>query len=287
MNSVNQYNLPQWQTILDNNDFDLFRLILSESVKNQIVCVDILYMLIRCNKLNFIDIFYRECMQNNDANSDYVISRLARDNYYEILRYMIDLGADPNTKTNPGKALVEACAHGNTQIIELLLQYGITIEYNHESIFRHVYMRNDIIIVNLLLNKFDLKLLQKEFYNACRCASIEVIKLFQNHGVEINCHPIKIFDSVIYNKDAKVLEFLLNNGLELNYEDDDIMSIIRYIILDGRVSFIKILINHGFDLSYLNRYAEKKYPSSLCRDEMTNILINHGVDAINILRLMN
>ncbi len=60
MNSVNQYNLPQWQTILDNNDFDLFRLILSESVKNQIVCVDILYMLIRCNKLNFIDIFYRE-----------------------------------------------------------------------------------------------------------------------------------------------------------------------------------------------------------------------------------
>nr|WBF70482.1 putative ankyrin repeat protein [Megavirus caiporensis] len=287
MNSTGQNNSPQLQTILDNNDFDLFRLYLSEFIKKQSDCLDILYMLIKFNKFNFMDIFYQECMQNNNSNSDYIIICLARDNHYHTLQYMIDLGVDPNTKTNPDRALIEACKYGNTQIVELLLQYGVIYEYNIKKIFRCGYSQNDITIINLFMNNFDFELLGEEFYGACSFASIEIIKLFIDRGVKINYLPEKIFDHVIYNKDAKVLELLLDNGLELNYENDIIIDTIRYIIKDGRVSFIKVLINHGFDLSCLNKYAEKKHPSSLCRDEMTNILIDHGVDAINILKLIN
>ncbi|AZL89895.1 ankyrin repeat protein [Megavirus baoshan] len=287
MNLIHQNNLSQLQTILDNNDFDLFRLSLSEFIKTQFDCVDILYILIRRNKLIFINILYQECMQNNSANSDYVILSLARDNHYDILRYMIDLGADLHTKTNPGRALVEACVNGNTQIIELLLQYGVMVESNTSSIFCHAYGKNDIIVINLLLNYLDIEILKEEFYDACKYADIEIIKLFIDRGININCCPKKIFDHVIYNHNAKVFELLLDNGLELNYEDDYIISIIRYIIVDGRVSFINILINDGFDLSCLNKYAEKKIPRSFSRDEMTNILMNNGVDAVNILKLLN
>ncbi|ANB50885.1 hypothetical protein [Powai lake megavirus] len=286
MNPMNQNNLSQWQTIIDNNDYDSFCL-KSKFYKNKFECVDILYMLIRCNKLNFIDIFYQECMQNNDIISDYIVSCLARENYLDVLRYMINLGADPLTKTNPGGALIEACKNGNTEIIKLLLQFGVTNEYDIGRIFYPIYLRNDIAIANLLLDNFDLKLLEKEFISAIEFASVEIIKLFYNRGIKINyCHK-KLFGSVIYNKDAQVLEFLLNNGLELNCEDDDVMLTINHIIKNCRVSIIKILINHGFDLTCLNKYVEKKIPRSIYHDEMNKILMNHGVDPVNILKLRN
>ncbi|AVL94456.1 ankyrin repeat protein [Moumouvirus australiensis] len=94
----------------------------------------------------------------------------------------------------------------------------------------------------------------------------------------------KIFYIACQKENFEVLKLLLDYGLHIDYNIDNIVSGITFIIRMKNVEIIKLFLSYGIDFSFLNKIHLKERITR--EEEVINILQDHGVNMSIIYKLL-
>jgi ankyrin repeat protein len=212
---------------------------------------------------NINDILYTACVRKNN----------------QIITLLLKYGANPNVRLPAGQSksildlaltaehiplikillqyeaqsidpvsLNNAIAHGNVEIIELLLDhnYHFTCDHLYKAIEHH-----NEIITGLLLNK-DTSFKNEALHRACARNNIGIINLILNYDVDVNFLNNKDQSPIFTVHEESILKLLLSKGANLNHKDYQGNTPLHYTIQNMKFTLTKILLSLGADLYILN-----------------------------------
>lgn len=100
--------------------------------------------------------------QVNTRNGSTALIIATRKGYFNVVRHLINKGADVHKKDNDGNtALIEAAKKGSTGIVELLIKNGADINVQNkrnENPLNLALLNNRMDIANILLNQVNIKI---------------------------------------------------------------------------------------------------------------------------------
>lgn len=189
----------------------------------------------------------------------------------EIIKLLLDNGADPNIKKGGQSTFHFACSGDNNSrnecfdILNLLLNYGATID--KKEVFRLI-RRGEREIAKIILDKFilnkskeiDLMLYLSIFLgdydNAINCLKkgAKIDELFTYRFNSMSC---KIYEAVIDNKDFRTTHLLFKSDPSFNPKDGKWIRIVEKSIMAGNLKYVKFLIDSGVNVNTkLNRQGK-------------------------------
>ncbi|MFX3632784.1 MAG: ankyrin repeat domain-containing protein [Candidatus Pristimantibacillus sp.] len=166
------------------------------------------------------------------------ILEYAFDNYeYEIVRMLIEFGADVNNKTSP--ALVDAASKGDRSLFEFLLSKGADINavnnVGHSALSRAIAFEN-----------------------------FEAVTVLIDLGISIEMHGGDSLRSAAWNGDLSLVKRLVELGANLNYNVPDQVhsyGATPLAVAAGRnhVEVVEYLIKLGADITTPDLLGERAY----------------------------
>ncbi|AEQ32406.1 putative ankyrin repeat protein [Megavirus courdo11] len=124
----------------------------------------------------------------------------------------------------------------------------------------------------------------KLFIQACWRGTSETLALFLNYGADINHDHGYAFVRACASGCEDVCKFLLDNGLIIDYSNPNIIKGIEIVMKKRNMKIIILLLQYGFDFSILNNM---NCESNKNDTDIINILIEHNVKIINIVKLLS
>lgn len=212
----------------------------------------------------------------------------------DIIQLLIEQGADVNSAD--GYAMQAACASGTLFIVRLLLSKGATIKnnYNNDDTPILIAAQKDKwdIVNHLLTEALDYNINQKDHKNqtilkhAVYHGNYEMTQHLLSKGASVNVfdqdnwsllfHAIK-FDG----KDGKILELLINCGLDINHADTKGVTPLMHATKYKNYTCATILLNHSANINQQDHEGltaliiavrEKYY-------DIAQLLLKHGADS--------
>ncbi|AEQ33209.1 hypothetical protein CE11_01109 [Megavirus courdo11] len=186
--------------------------------------------------------------------------------------------------------IINYCAeHNNLDFFDILFDELKNMSQNMSFHILNICLRtsNDVLSQYVINQELDTKIYSKLFVEICWDYDIEHIKsltLLLNHGADINYNNGHAFLNACNSGYSNVCRFLLDHGLIIDYDNPNIIAGIKIIIKRRNLNIIKLLLEYGFNFSFLNK------KSDLCNKNDTdiiNILIDQNIDIVNIVKLMS
>ncbi len=229
--------------------------------------------------------------------------------YPEVISFYLSLGLDINEKDNSGNtAIIYAAAYNPyVEVFQLLLKSGanlktVTDKKEDLLIFAARNNPNYEIIIYLLQNglKINSSTLDGEtpLLAAARNSNINIIKTIIKNGANIRTYDKKqmnaLFVASNYNDNPKIVEYLLDNGFNINETNEFGNSAVLYAAGNSNINVIKTLVARGADLNSTNNSGSTTLMMASTSPnymEMAKFLIENGVDvnartADNVTALM-
>lgn len=133
---------------------------------------------------------------------------------------LIDLGANinmDNSGNNPGIVLMQACIHGNTKLVEYLLQKGMNPNCN-SKIFIRACISQNLNMCELLLDygfiiNYDDNKIMSNIVKLIRKKNIDAIKLLIDHKFDFALLN-KYCESENMDEKQKTVQMLSDCGIE-------------------------------------------------------------------------
>ncbi len=159
----------------------------------------------------------------------------------EKVKLLIERGADVRVKAKTGFTALEVAAsyYGNSESLKLLLDQGASanpekgIKYDASALVL-ASMAGDLESVRLLLAK-----------GANPNSAMSLLGNFPNPP---------LFTAAIFNYPA-VVETLLASGADVNWKDQDGMTVMHWATLGHHAEMIKLLVTRGAKLNATDRYG--------------------------------
>ena len=155
----------------------------------------------------------------------------------EIVRLLLDHGADSNAETRLGLKLLHQVSFGmyecqdGVRIAELLLTHGAEVDARNKDHWTPLHI-------------------------ACQNGKLEVVRLLLDHGAEVNAETDigeKPLHKVSYGKyrsqedGVRVEELLLEHGADVNTRRNDYCTPLHAASYSGNVEIVRLLLDHGAD----------------------------------------
>ncbi len=190
-------------------------------------------------------------------------------------------------------ALESASWGGHLNIVEYLVENGADVNFVSGSDTGNKYGRTPLIsavdsgqvdIVKYLIdNGADVNGIGAEKYTAITVAkSLEMVMILVESGADVNSinmnKPVLI--SAVENEQIAIVEYLLDNGADVNVKVDNNYSAISY---PNNLAIVKILVESGADVNFKNSYSSTPLIFATNRGnlEIVKYLVEQGAD-INI-----
>lgn len=173
-----------------------------------------------------------------------------RDNN-EVIEFLLEKGASPNYKNGDKTTLMNYCRNNNSiKVMEKI------IEQTNKSYLHYVtpYQKNAI-------------------HTAC-------YKYTQNNMAKLKCllsHGVRIIPTILFHTcDVKLLKFLVKNGTDINYKDDNGHNVLHHALTKpNSLNKIKFLvsagINYAIPIPIIANISYIKYMCSLPKLVIDNI----------------
>ncbi len=230
---------------------------------------------------SFREIVTRENIDVNSPMSDInLIHRAAAKGSLDILKYLVELGANISATTPDGStAIHEAAKTNQVEVIRVLNEFGANIEVSNN--FRQTPLfdaasSGSVETIKLLsaLN-CDIEAtndsLETPLFYAAHFGKIEAIRLLIELGANVNASMLvgmtPIFSAVTDQDNEEVVKALIEAGADINVKMQDGTTPIFFAAYDGRKKIVSLLAAEGADLEYL-----KENLAELSEDIYTEIL---------------
>lgn len=194
-------------------------------------------------------------------NDDYYINDVYNP---MMMKLLIEMGLD--IKNNNEEILIQACKEGSLENVRSLLELGVNPN------IRGGYVLTSCI-ENNRLNRHYGKFAEERF---------EIIKLLVSYGLDPNVK--KALDICIIGRYYDLANFLCENGLNVNLDDDDENYPLIMAIQRKSYIFVKLLLDYGADVSFLSRmtFDDDDDNSIEEYEKMCNLLVSKGVDLMAV-----
>jgi ankyrin repeat protein len=190
------------------------------------------------------------------------LTAAAYDGTLEIVRLLLDHGADPNSEH--GWPLQTAAAAGHEEVVKLLLEHGADVNKNTTNsnflagtALQAAVEAGKVEMVALLLSSgADVNLgagdLAPPIYAATEKAESEIVKLLVSHRAELNIlggaeQSVPLIGAAMYMHKAD-LKVLVDAGADVNMADVDGDTPLIIAAVCGEADSVEFLLENGADV---------------------------------------
>jgi ankyrin repeat protein len=192
---------------------------------------------------------------------------------FEIVKYLLDIGFDPNIDNGWCLKYTFSSIHNNgTCLIDLLIKHGASLIIDNFSVSQYIVdgIINDVDCIQYLDQLFDAGLsVNYENYclikYACGRGKVNVVQYLINHGSDINIDDGYCLHVACHCGLSSVVKILLEN-------DAIITDSIINCALVSDISCIKLLLEFGAKINTIDCSLTEK------QKEMYDLLSSQGID---------
>jgi ankyrin repeat protein len=210
------------------------------------------------------------------------IFRATRNNNIDIIKFLLDSGADINAKTNRGLTPLSTAAFNNyIDMIKVLVKRGADINTSDTSrgwspLDNAIYKGNITIVKYLCENGATIT--ENSFSIAIEEGYANVLKYFKKLGLNA---PANSIYSLVKNNNPKLINLLLKMGGDLNYIDDSGETPLSIAMFNKSYECMEALCNLGANMTMIDiRTNFPPIQTAIIRGDhkSVKILLNNGVD---------
>jgi ankyrin repeat protein len=235
-------------------------------------------------------------VNNSDKDATFIAKRMAMQDasekvHAEIVKLLLDKGADVNTKTDNGTtALIEAASRGMTEAVRLLLDRGAdanVMATDGDTALRLAKVQGYAEIVQML-EKVGAKAGEDkntELIWASHAGNLAAIQALLDQGADVNTKTYDLHETPLMiaslNGHAKAVELLLDRGAVLDWWDTNGTTSLMKASQNGDIELVRLLLDRG---AFINKLSDKGWSSlrkaaSRCHIEVVKLLLDRGADA--------
>jgi len=228
-------------------------------------------------------------IKSKDINEEYPIITTLYSNDIEIFKYLLEHGADCNTKNNNRISLLLLTIHNNKyEMLKELMEYEVNInekDINGNTPLMKSINQNNEELVELLIdygndNEIPININNKNEFNnyplfqAIKYNNLDTVISLINYGVDHNIDmniqdengntPLTLSYKLGYKK---IFKYLVKY-LDINQKDSKGKSVLFYVIDKEDEEYIKYLINIGADINL--------------KDSLSNCILDYAIKKGNI-----
>lgn len=171
----------------------------------------------------------------------------------EIVNLLLAKGADVNYLSAKDRytALKAAVNRGHVEIFKLLLSKGASIQTNGENavdgILNRAIVSGNVEMIKIILQSeqvqnLDPKQSKQSMHTALYSGNQKMVKLLREYGFAIDPDSLKVFAS---DGNAKVIIILLNNGVDINQQDDQGKTPLMAAAKAKEIEAVQLLLQKG------------------------------------------
>ena len=235
-------------------------------------------------KYFFSEFGYVDYTMQNNLLLKYTISMCLTENRYQIIKYLLEMGANAKDPECIKLAQSMRCqGYDNkvvSKIVKLLVDNGADIHIDDEYVFRMAcasFYEIDMEYIKYLVES-NVNIHAGNNYAICQSvyfSNYHLCKYLIESGANVNaCNGFPLRCAVTSETDIEnenIIELLLDAKADINVlKMDDIFI----CALECNGKNLKVLTNHGFDISIIN----KKYSPNTDAEQVIDILERNGVD---------
>ena len=215
----------------------------------------------------------------------------AQDGYVDVVRLLLDRGAEVSCKDNKGKTpLHYAAVKGHAHVAVVLLDRGAEVNgqasgemtpihyaawYAHADVVRLLLDRGAEVNVKDNAGLTPLHFAAKDVY-------VDVIMLLLNRGADVNAKDnngwTPIHDAAWYGH-VDVATLLLGRGAEVNVKDNDGWTPLHHAAEMGHIEIVALLLDYGAEINCEIKFKNGKGETALGlakKQEIRNYLVKRG-----------
>jgi len=177
--------------------------------------------IIRAAELGLLDVIRVLHRRGGDirAQEDLVLRRAARHGHLNVVKYLLDNGADPRVDDLVLNVIFQAVLSGNIELIRYLHEnLDISIHIDNDSCLLIAADNGDINMVEYLLqNGANVNTGSSQaLIDAVEMDSTELVHLLVNYQVDVSAQDNKAIVTAAEFPDPEILQILLENGANPN-----------------------------------------------------------------------
>ncbi|UKZ91839.1 uncharacterized protein TrAFT101_006809 [Trichoderma asperellum] len=229
-----------------------------------------------------------------------------RDPNVELIKYLLNLGADPNAQGRRfGTALQAACNSASlinkkefAEVIKLLIDQGADVsiqggEYGTalQAACGNCHVPN--YIVQMLLEKgADVNAQGGEYGNALQAACIatfdqarnlEVLQMLLNHGADVHAtggYYGTVLQAACAIQYRDIVRFLINHGVAVNAQGGRYGTALQAACAVGDSWIAQLLLDNGADVNLEGGYHGTAFQAACAggHTQVVRLLLKHGAD---------
>ena len=205
----------------------------------------------------------------------------SRRGHQKVVRLLLDEGAAINPKRYNGlTALIEATRNNHLEVVKLLLDYGADLNnkpINNETPLMTAFLSGNLKMVELLLEK---RVIENKYLDvdlaldqASRHGKLEIVKQIL---VRVDDCAKYVYRALVGNRNLEAVRLLLDHGANGKCVNDALI----YASGAGDLEIVKLLIEKRADLNAKNLNGDTALirASSNCHFEVVKLLLNNGAD---------
>lgn len=154
------------------------------------------------------------------------------------------------------------------KVVKLLVEQGVNLNVHHNPAFLRAvrYCKEDVIRYIVAhgaeMDKFNHT--GAGAYSQAYYGNKNNIPLIHELGLDIKQHGGPVLRQAVSNHDLKTIRYLLDNGVDINYNKPDMVYPYQATPLTvaarmGNLNMVKFLIEHGADVTLTEKGGERAY----------------------------
>jgi len=153
-------------------------------------------------------------------------------------------------------------------VVKLLVEHGVNLNVHHNPAFlRAVRYCKENIVRYVAAQGAEMDKLNQTgsgAYSQAYYGNKNNIPLIQELGLDIKLHGGAVLRQAVSNHDFKTLTYLLDQGVDINYNKPDMVYPYRATPLTvaariGAIDMVKFLIEHGAEVTLAEKDGERPY----------------------------
>lgn len=230
-----------------NNDMKIIKFLCQEGDVKNIAMDAVLTHAISYNNLEVVK-HVIDCGYDLREPDESHVMHAADFNNIEILRYMIEKGVNAKGEFNSAFQLL--AVHGCLEQLKVFKEIGVSISKEgaeialRQAIFSYNTPRVEeigIFIIQEFIGDTDFNQLL-----TANTLGLGMVKYLHHKGADIHTGREIVFKNAVKNNNVELMEYCINNGTNVNYEDGFALI---FAVTTGSLNVVKALVKWGVDVS--------------------------------------